>query len=198
MVKIIILGTVFLDVPSRIATSVKSVQQTAQAPAEMAEAQAADDSSEQGDQSQAPAAGGDNAAGAEEGGDTPVMPGGQANEDLRRKQEELNRKEQSLKQLEKEIDTKLVKLQQLETKLQGMIEKAEQIKDDKLKHLIDVYSNMKAKQAATVLETLDPNIAVKILAGMRGRQAGEILTNVKAENAAVLTEMLTKLQAPFE
>ena len=57
---------------------------------------------------------------------------------------------------------------------------------------------MNAKQAAKVLETLDNNIAVRILAGMRGRQAGEVLNNMEAKKAAGLTEMLTKLQLPAQ
>ncbi|MGE4299606.1 MAG: MotE family protein [Desulfovibrionaceae bacterium] len=119
-------------------------------------------------------------------------------EALLRKQEELNRQEQDLKSLQQDVDAKLVRLQELEAKLGRMLEEAKATKDAKLKHLVDVYSNMKAKQAATVLESLDERIAVKILAGMRGRQAGEILTFVGAEKAARLSEALTKMQVPFE
>lgn len=111
--------------------------------------------------------------------------------------EELRRREQELTELETRIDGKLKRLTELEGKLQRMLEEADVLKDKKLRHLVDVYSNMKAKQAAQVLETLDQDIAVKILAGMRGRQAGEILTNVQADKAAELSEALTKLQTPF-
>lgn len=111
--------------------------------------------------------------------------------------EELRRREQELKELESRIDAKLKRLSELEKKLQTMLDEADVLKDKKLRHLVDVYSNMKAKQAADVLETLDQDIAVKILAGMRGRQAGEILTNVQADKAAQLSEALTKLQTPF-
>jgi len=117
---------------------------------------------------------------------------------LQKRQEDLDRREQSLKALEKELDAKLTRLQELEAGLGRMIEKADALKDKKLKHLVDVYSNMKAKQAAEVLQTLDEKIAVKILAGMRGRTAGEILTFVNAEKAARLSEALTKMQAPFQ
>jgi flagellar motility protein MotE (MotC chaperone) len=130
--------------------------------------------------------------------DDAVLPRGQDSQNLQSREEELRRKEQSLKELEKQIDEKLVRLQKLETNLTQLIAQAEEIKDKKLRHLIDVYSNMKAKQAATVIETLNEEIAVRILAGMRGRQAGEVLTNVKAEKAARLTERLTKMQVPFE
>ncbi len=188
-VKLVILGSLLFDVPGRVATSVQTAQLNEQPATHMAEAMAVE----------TPAAANQDAPAAEQTtGMAPVIPGGDKNEALSRREEELLRKEQSLKTLEKEIDDKLVRLQQLEAKLSRMINEAQAIKDKKLTHLIDVYSNMKAKQAATVLETLDPDIAVKILAGMRGRQAGEILTNVKADKAARLTEMLTKMQVPFE
>jgi Uncharacterized conserved protein len=78
-----------------------------------------------------------------------------------------------------------------------MLKDAQQVQDEKLRHLVDVYSNMKAKQAGQVLETLDERTAVRILAGMRGRQAGEILNNITPEKAARLSEMLTRMQLPF-
>ena len=61
-----------------------------------------------------------------------------------------------------------------------------------------MLSNMKAKQAASVLETIDEATAVKILAGMRGRQSGEILTYVNPTKAARLAEALARMQLPFE
>ncbi|WP_449243188.1 MotE family protein [Desulfovibrio sp.] len=117
---------------------------------------------------------------------------------LKQREEDLASKERSLKALEKSLDDKLVELKQVEQRIQAMLDQADVLKDEKLKHLVDVYSNMKSKQAAAVLETLDDALAVKILSGMRGRTAGEILSNVRADRAAVLTEALTRLQAPLE
>lgn len=115
---------------------------------------------------------------------------------LLKRQDELDQREQALKALETDLNTRVAKLKEMETSIKQMLEEAKGVKDQKLKHLIDVYSNMNAKQAAKVLETLDNTIAVKILAGMRGRQAGDILNNMEAKKAAGLTEMLTKLQLP--
>lgn len=126
----------------------------------------------------------------------PAMTESQEREALQQRQEQLNRREQELKQLQDQLDTRLEELQTLEGKLQTMIKEAESLKDQKLRHLVDVYTNMKAKQAAEVLESLDERISVKILAGMRGRTAGEILTFVKAERAARLSEALTRMQLP--
>jgi flagellar motility protein MotE (MotC chaperone) len=113
---------------------------------------------------------------------------------LRTRAEALDRQEQALKTMEADLNARVAKLQELETMLKGMLSEAKSIKEEKMRHLIDVYTNMKPKQAASVLETLDETIAVKILAGMKGRQAGEILTGVTAKKAAKLSEELTKLQ----
>jgi flagellar motility protein MotE (MotC chaperone) len=116
---------------------------------------------------------------------------------MRRKEEELSRKEQALKELERELDLRLKKMNQMEANLKLMLDKADTVKDEKLRHLVDVYANMKAKQAAAALEQLQEDIAVRILSGMRGRQAGEVMSNMSAEKAANLSEALTRLQIPF-
>jgi flagellar motility protein MotE (MotC chaperone) len=115
---------------------------------------------------------------------------------LLKRQDELDQREQALNTLQADLNARVTKLKEMETSIKTMLEEAKGVKDQKLKHLIDVYSNMNAKQAAKVLETLDNNIAVKILAGMRGRGAGEVLNNMEAKKAAGLTEMLTKMQLP--
>lgn len=117
---------------------------------------------------------------------------------LNRKQEELARQEQDLKALEQELDARFIQMQALEMRLQTMLRDAEETKSDKYKHLVDVLSNMKSRQAAEVLETLDEKIAVRVLAGMRGRQAGEILTYASPSKAARLTESLARMQLPLE
>lgn len=118
-------------------------------------------------------------------------------ETLERKQVDLDRREQELNGLEGRINQKIEEMQALEGRIQMMLKDAQQVQDEKLRHLVDVYTNMKAKQAGQVLETLDERTAVRILAGMRGRQAGEILNNITPEKAARLSEMLTRMQLPF-
>lgn len=128
----------------------------------------------------------------------PVVEDSMTRDLLKNKQVELSRREQELERLQSTIDAKLAQLQTLEKRLKVMLRNAKETQDKKMKHLVDVYSNMKAKQAAQVLQTLDEKISVKILAGMRGRKAGEILTYVRADKAARLSEELTKMQLPFE
>ena len=115
-------------------------------------------------------------------------------QDLNARQLALDKKEAELKTLEMELDEKLQKLKAMEVRMQALIDSAGSIQAEKMQHLVDVYSNMKPKQAAQVLETLDEPIAVRILAGMSGRKAGEILSSVRPDQAARLSEALTRLQ----
>ncbi|BBD09623.1 MotE family protein [Desulfovibrio ferrophilus] len=117
---------------------------------------------------------------------------------LQKRQEELDRRERELNTLESKIKRDMAELDKRRAQMERMLEDAKAVRDKKDRHLVDVFSNMKSKQAAQVLESMDERQAVKILSGMRGRQAGEILTFVQAEKAAKLAEALTRLQVPFE
>ncbi|WP_432738378.1 MotE family protein [Maridesulfovibrio sp. FT414] len=117
---------------------------------------------------------------------------------LKAKEDELARKERSLRTLEQNLDKKLAELTALEKRLKKMLADADVLKDAKIKHLVGVYTAMKAKSAAQVIESLDTDLAVKILAGMRGSSAGAILGLVEPKKAAKLSEALTKLQTPLE
>jgi flagellar motility protein MotE (MotC chaperone) len=119
-------------------------------------------------------------------------------EALNRKQEELSRKEEDLKSLQAELDARFRQMQDLEQRLKVMLKDADEIKDARYRQLVDVLSNMKARQAAEVLSTLDEKIAVRVLAGMRGRQAGEILSLADPVKAARLAEALARMQMPLE
>ena len=123
---------------------------------------------------------------------SPLIP----KDSAQRKQDELNRREQELLALQQQMQSRLDELKKIEGNVQTMIKEADNSQDARLRHLIDVYSNMKARQAAQVLTTLDERIAVRILGGMRGRQAGEILTFMDAGKAAKLSEALTRTQMP--
>lgn len=115
-------------------------------------------------------------------------------QDLNAREQALAKKEAELQALEAQVDEKLTTLRELEIRMQNLIDSAGSIQDEKMAHLIDVYSNMKPKQAALVLQTLEEPIAVRILAGMSGRKAGEILSSVRPDRAAALSAALTRLQ----
>ena len=109
----------------------------------------------------------------------------------------LEQREQRLNVLEQKLKGELKRLGTMEAGIKKMLADAQSVKNKKYKHLVDVYSNMKSTNAAKALEKLDEETAVKVLAGMRGRQAGEILNFVSPGRAARLSERLTNMQIPF-
>lgn len=118
-------------------------------------------------------------------------------QELREREQALDQREASLRALEEQLDRKLQELKTLQAQVQELLDKADVLKDEKIRHLVDVYSNMKPQQAGQALDALDETIAVKILAGMNGRKAGEILSTVRPDKAAKLSEALTRMQTPF-
>ncbi|MBU4244411.1 MAG: magnesium transporter MgtE, partial [Proteobacteria bacterium] len=111
--------------------------------------------------------------------------------------EELAIKERTLKEMEVSIRAEAVRVEKLHAEIRQMLDEAQNIKDKRVRQLVDMISNTKAKKAAEILQTMDTDLAVKVLSGMRGRQAGEILSFVEAKKAAELSERLTLLQIPF-
>lgn len=117
---------------------------------------------------------------------------------LKKREEELAAKERSLKELEAQLSAKTVEIEKLNEQLRQLLDEAKGVKDEQLDKLVKAYANMKAKSAAAVLETMNQDLAVKILSGLGGRQAGEILGFIETRKAAQLSEALTELRVPFQ
>jgi flagellar motility protein MotE (MotC chaperone) len=116
---------------------------------------------------------------------------------LKKKEEDLAIKERTLKEMEATIRAEAQKVQGLHDEIRRMLDEAKNLKDKRVKQLVDMISNTKAKKAAEILQTMETDLAVKVLSGMRGRQAGEILSFVEAKKAAELSEKLTEVKIPF-
>jgi hypothetical protein len=128
----------------------------------------------------------------------PAVQSGLSADSPERKQQELARREQDVLMLKQQMESRLQELQSAEKKVQGMLREAHGVHDQKIKHLISAYTNMKPKQAALALESLDERLAVRILAGMNPKQAGEVLTYTNPKTVAKLTELLARMQIPGE
>ncbi len=124
----------------------------------------------------------------------PTLHGYVPPEDPIRKQQELARREQEILTLQRQMEQRLEELRSAEKKVQGMLNEAKQVEGDKVTALTDMYVNMKPRQAAAALESMDEAVAVKILASIPAKQAGEILSYANPEKTAVFTEMLTRMQ----
>lgn len=117
---------------------------------------------------------------------------------LKKLQERVANERRNNEELKAFIQAENKRLTKLRDEIKQMLDEAKETKDKKVKQLIEMLSSTKAKKAAKILESMEQALAVKVLSGMRGRTAGEILTFVEAKKAAEFSEALTRLQIPFE
>lgn len=109
--------------------------------------------------------------------------------ELDAREEELNRMEAELQVQKEELEKRLKDLEGMRTKISGILEERVKVDSEKVDTLVQMYSNMKAPQAAKVFETMDEDLAVEILGRMKKKNAADIMNLLKPEKAQVLSEM---------
>jgi flagellar motility protein MotE (MotC chaperone) len=124
---------------------------------------------------------------------------------LKKKEQELKdreavvlKKEQELAPLQAEVDAKIEQLNELQVKLTAMAkeiaEKEQGLKDEKVNQLVTMYSAMDAAKAAKIMDKLNLDTVVKILANMKPKSAGPILAAMSTDKGAVISERLSNME----
>ena len=112
------------------------------------------------------------------------------NRELKRREEELRIKELKIKAIEAKVSKDLEKIEK------GISESKQQLgmQDEKTKEnveaLIKVYSSMKPEEAANLIEAIDDDLALKIVAGMKSKIAGKVLSQLDVKVAKRISETL--------
>lgn len=109
--------------------------------------------------------------------------------ELDAREEELNRMEGELQVQKVELEKRLKELEEMRTKISSVLDDRVKADSEKVDTLVQMYSNMKAPQAAKVFETMDEDLAVEILGRMKKKNAADIMNLLKPEKAQVLSEM---------
>lgn len=108
--------------------------------------------------------------------------------ELDAREEELNRLEGELQVQKLELEKRLKDLEEMRVKISSMLEDRVKADDQKVDTLVQMYSNMKAPQAAKVFETMDEDLAVELLGRMKKKNAADIMNLLKADKAQILSE----------
>jgi len=112
------------------------------------------------------------------------------NRELKRREEELRIKELRIKAIEAKVSKDLEKIEK------GISESKQQlgIQDEKTKEnvesLIKVYSSMKPEEAASLIEAIDDDLALRIVGGMKSKIAGKVLSKLDVKVAKRISETL--------
>jgi len=124
-------------------------------------------------------------------------------EKMIRERQKLENERQHLETVKKEIDQKIARLSEIQETVQKKIKKQETLiaeykamqestMDSQFKHLLKIYTSMRSKKSAMLIEKLDMDIAIRLLSEMKGEKVGQILSYVSPEKAAALSEQLAK------
>ncbi len=107
--------------------------------------------------------------------------------DLSKFKDELDEKLDRLSRLKKQIEADLAEL----TKKKTAVEQKKQAEfEAKMDRLVKMYSGMKPKNAAKIVDKLDLEVAKKIFSRMRETAAAQILAYVDSEKAAKISERI--------
>jgi flagellar motility protein MotE (MotC chaperone) len=112
--------------------------------------------------------------------------------ELEMERRDIQREREQLVVLQKEIKKTLLELSKLQDNIKEIVAKKSAAHERKIKHLIKVYTSMAPKKAAGLIEKLDIDIIVEVFSNMKGDSVGKILSYVKPEKAAVISERLIK------
>jgi len=105
---------------------------------------------------------------------------------------ELEMRESLLKATEKRLDAKLHELKDLEAKVKQLMGTREKNEAERFKSIVSMYENMKAKDAARILERLDMRIQAEVTSEIKPAKMSEILAQMSPEAAERLTVELAR------
>ena len=111
--------------------------------------------------------------------------------DLDLREAELNQLEEELQRQRVDVENRIVELSKIREEIAAKLEDRVQADEGKVKKLVDLYSSMKPKQAAKVIESVNRDLAVEVLANMKKKSAADIMNVLDEKVAKELSERLT-------
>ncbi len=113
-------------------------------------------------------------------------------EDLDQRERNLNESAAMLKAAEKEVDRKLAELGSLKSEIEKLLGDQSQMEDARITSLVKIYEAMKPKEAATIFNTLDPDVLLAVVGRMNERRLSPILASMDPDKARMVTIRLAE------
>jgi flagellar motility protein MotE (MotC chaperone) len=100
---------------------------------------------------------------------------------------EIELRESLLQAAEKKFENRAGELRDLESSAGGALQRKEEADAQRLRNLVTMYENMKAKDAARIFDRLEMRILVEVASQMNPRRMSDILGSMSPEAAERLT-----------
>lgn len=111
----------------------------------------------------------------------------QRREELEKRARELDVRETLLQEAEKRLEARTGELKEIEARISAATEKKEEADRARLKSLVTMYENMKAKDAARIFDRLEIRLATEVASQINPRRMSDIMAQMAPEAAERLT-----------
>jgi len=112
---------------------------------------------------------------------------GERRQELDARARELEIRENLLKSAEKRLDGRVDEIKGLESQLGGTVQQKKQADAARLKGLVTMYENMKAKDAAKIFDRLEMRVLIDVVSLINPRRMSDIMAQMQPEMAEKLT-----------
>jgi flagellar motility protein MotE (MotC chaperone) len=102
----------------------------------------------------------------------------------------LNDREADLRVAEEELTQRLEDLKTLREELTTLLIKADDDREKRIEQLKAMFEGMRSNDAALILASTDPDVALEVLQRMSRTKAGKVLAAMKPAQAATLAERM--------
>jgi len=116
-------------------------------------------------------------------------------EALDARQKDLDLRENLVKAAEARIDKKIAEMKELQSNIEAMLKQVDRQDEEKLKSLVKIYENMKPKDAANILSTLELPIQLGVLGHMKEAKVAPILSAMDLQQAKLVTDAMAARRA---
>jgi flagellar motility protein MotE (MotC chaperone) len=113
-------------------------------------------------------------------------------EQLDKREKEIVVREALLSAAERELDQKLRELTNLKGEIESSMKKRSEEEDARITSLVKIYEGMKAKDAASIFNTLDLDVLMTIMTKMSERKSSSILAEMNQDRARTITIMMAE------
>jgi flagellar motility protein MotE (MotC chaperone) len=97
---------------------------------------------------------------------------------------------------EQRLNERLAELRTLETHVNDLLGQLDTAQEQRLRSLVDVYTRMRAKDAAAVFDGLEDDTLVQVASRMREANLAEVMGRMEPARARALTQMLADRARP--
>lgn len=117
-------------------------------------------------------------------------------EQLDAREVSLDTRELTISAAESRLNDQISELERLETSIQSLLGELDDRNDEQLASLVKLYENMKPKDAARIVNTLDDQLMLSIADRMKPANMAAILADMDIERARTLTTLMAQKTEP--